>query len=1352
MRRRLGAGRSPAGETSFRGPELTDTAGDEDDDERRRHDDGEELVRFGSVRFGSVRFGSVRFGSSLLAISATVVGSGCPTSGSGDSGAAETGETGIIVCETDAVDGQWAALPAGLEDWSNVATGGNDVLAVEADDLAPEDGVGSLPCDPTILPEALLYGSFDRSFNSHHCFTTAVHAAHLPTRELFVMHGENDQRVWPIGSAPQDMRWHPIPIRTRFDLGIGNEWFPVCKLPDLFCTGHLQAHNGTLWLAGGNVTGNASGGGLNDTYLFDPWAAGDLPAPEAAETDADSTFGWLFVPQPGLEGVNRVSASGPATFDRWYPTLTALPDGRILLSGGDSRAAALEGSGLACVDDGGCEEGETCASGTCGRERIAERTRVLEVYDPETELVTVLGGESALFPDSRGMPQYPFMFVLPNGHVLYAGSDDADGTLGGESDHFGQILVPQPRGSAEPWAWLDLPDDGIESFIRGASAVMYQPGRIMKSGGLIFDSANATAGVEVLDLTAYAQSDDPADIPAKFCSTEDPDPAFNCSVDPMHRARHFHTLTMLPDGRVAATGGNRRGNAESGESFRHPCDVNGEMTDACDPTVDACIEEVECTDGCPSMCVQTHLEYAEEFSPNCETAEDVTYACSLINLVPCSDAVDCGELDEADCVDSLPCHWDDAACVPTYTCDDILSGATCDAGRCGRPCDCTDECAAGDQYTSCGELQPYFDPDLPGTRCVMDLEGNSELPGHCTPLNNACFATKTAEIWDPNPAFCGGWTEFDEEDAARMYHSSALLLPDARVISMGGGHRGFPRSNRLEEQSSGQYFAPTYSAQGAAPEYAGVEEGDAITIFYPGQGDGPSATLINLQPGSEPVDHVALVKLGSATHGFDMGQSYMRLGVQPGDNNLTLAESTDPTFPFSPETATPGYYMAFLMSASGEPSGARYAHLPLAEAAEFVCEIDDFVAEETSCDAEPISGVCPTGSQVTAAVDPPWVEGVNGSVPGFRVVAPAGSITNPEAPTARELTAVASRCAMACEQYFAERPGVSADCSAADAMLPPVLAAYPAFDPVDFVHPGQRHGEGLFSNQQLTCDLGDTCYAGFDELLRPVASDRVTAANASLGVDEEWRVNLGGQMQALASTGGSPSSATLAGTIGYSLCAAGNGSAPCPFFLGSLDLELTQSLVLPVTCEGVTETHTLSGLEIHLEQPAFGISQQGTAWKAFPPGALVLRSEGHLDGVPFEVRRPNQAALKLRAGQAWVLMQGADGASLEFSVPCGDDEIDVLVWWGYSGVGVEDHPPQATIGVPSAVACPSTRTLSKSLYDADGDLASARWFVDGVLMQDGLTSMAFTQAHQLKLVARDARGATTTAIKNVGCQ
>jgi hypothetical protein len=147
----------------------------------------------------------------------------------------------------------------------------------------------------------------------------------------------------------------------------------------------------------------------------------------------------------------------------------------------------------------------------------------------------------------------------------------------------------------------------------------------------------------------------------------------------------------------------------------------------------------------------------------------------------------------------------------------------------------------------------------------------------------------------------------------------------------------------------------------------------------------------------------------------------------------------------------------------------------------------------------------------------------------------------------------------------------------------------------------------------------------------------------------------------------------------------------------------------------------------------------------------VIDAEGVVDGVPFHVRRPNQESLKLRAGQAWVLMQGADGASLEFSVPCGEDEIEVLVWLGYNNVAIADFPPQATIGGPANATCPSTWTFAKSVSDADGDLASVRWRVDGVLMDDAITSMPFTQPHLLELVVRDARGATVTQQKNVGC-
>ncbi|PRP90663.1 hypothetical protein ENSA5_62820 [Enhygromyxa salina] len=62
----------------------------------------------------------------------------------------------------------------------------------------------------------------------------------------------------------------------------------------------------------------------------------------------------------------------------------------------------------------------------------------------------------------------------------------------------------------------------------------------------------------------------------------------------------------------------------------------------------------------------------------------------------------------------------------------------------------------------------------------------------CNPYNNECYATKMAEMWDPS---CpdAGWAELGEQESPRMYHSTALLLPDGRVLSMGGGHRDFSR-------------------------------------------------------------------------------------------------------------------------------------------------------------------------------------------------------------------------------------------------------------------------------------------------------------------------------------------------------------------------------------------------------------------------------------------------------------------------------------------------------------------------------------------------------------------------------
>ena len=117
--------------------------------------------------------------------------------------------------------------------------------------------------------------------------------------------------------------------------------------------------------------------------------------------------------------------------------------------------------------------------------------------------------------------------------------------------------------------------DGVQSEINGGSAVMYEPGKILKSGGVHRGDNNppggniadvddiAEFGTETIDLSTFA-SGDYATAP-DFTWVERQD---------MNRARHLHTLTVLPDGRVAATGGNTRSNGIEGDHPENECNLS----------------------------------------------------------------------------------------------------------------------------------------------------------------------------------------------------------------------------------------------------------------------------------------------------------------------------------------------------------------------------------------------------------------------------------------------------------------------------------------------------------------------------------------------------------------------------------------------------------------------------------------------------------------------------------------------------------------------------------------------------------------------------------------------------------
>ena len=67
-----------------------------------------------------------------------------------------------------------------------------------------------------------------------------------------------------------------------------------------------------------------------------------------------------------------------------------------------------------------------------------------------------------------------------------------------------------------------------------------------------------------------------------------------------------------------------------------------------------------------------------------------------------------------------------------------------------------------------------------------------------------------AEMWDPDT---DTWTTMASSRRPRLYHSSAVLLPDGRVLLAGGGAYGL--ANEREERRD---LLPAVPVQGPAPE------------------------------------------------------------------------------------------------------------------------------------------------------------------------------------------------------------------------------------------------------------------------------------------------------------------------------------------------------------------------------------------------------------------------------------------------------------------------------------------------------------------------------------------------------
>jgi hypothetical protein len=292
----------------------------------------------------------------------------------------------------------------------------------------------------------------------------------------------------------------------------GIVWDPIQNSVDyvpapsnIFCTGQEQLSDGRIIVVGGHVDAHV---GLPNANIFDA-----------------STESWKVLPN--------------MAYARWYPTSMILPDGRIIVSSGESNCD-------------GCD------------------VTVPEIYNVTTNSWSQLTSAPLFFP------YYPHLFLLPDGRVLSAATAE-------------EPITSQVLDLSVP-AWTPVGGNAVD----GDSSVMYQPWKFLKTGKSIDPDLATVLSVStayVLDMTQSSawQSITPMSFARTYqCTTMLPDgnvlvtgggtttgatdvahavlPAELWSPNSqtwttlasMSAPRLYHSeALLLPDGRVMVSGGGR---------------------------------------------------------------------------------------------------------------------------------------------------------------------------------------------------------------------------------------------------------------------------------------------------------------------------------------------------------------------------------------------------------------------------------------------------------------------------------------------------------------------------------------------------------------------------------------------------------------------------------------------------------------------------------------------------------------------------------------------------------------------------------------------------------------------------
>ena len=145
------------------------------------------------------------------------------------------------------------------------------------------------------------------------------------------------------------------------------------------------------------------------------------------------------------------------------------------------------------------------------------------------------------------------------------------------------------------------------------------------------------------------------------------------------------------------------------------------------------------------------------------------------------------------------------------------------------------------------------------------------------------------------------WTNLLVQPIRRAYHSTAILLPDGRIMSAGDDGPGGGR--QLID-----FYSPPYLFKGPRPVITAAPAQIGHNSAFSVSTSGPTVT------------RAVLMAPAATTHANEMNARHVELAITRSGDRINATAPTS-------RVAPPGYYMLFVLTETGVPSRARWVHV-----------------------------------------------------------------------------------------------------------------------------------------------------------------------------------------------------------------------------------------------------------------------------------------------------------------------------------------------------------------------------------------------------------------------------------------